>query len=135
MTFKRLDLYTAAGAEFNSKTGADDIHDDRAVAWKQKTKVTKEEVEELQELVEGIQGEDVEWVDEYEGHMAEEMADIIYTVFTMAHAMDVDIHGAFMTKHRYNIQKSGSKMEDGKVVDDSDTPKPDFTKFVQGGDR
>ena len=133
MGFERLDLYTAAGAEFNAKTGADEIHDDRGEGFRDKARVVDEETQELLELTEPLVEDGVQWTAEHEGYIAEEMADVVYTIMTMAHAMDIDIHGAFMAKHRYNIQKTGGNVEDGKVVDDADIEKPDFERFV-GGD-
>jgi NTP pyrophosphatase (non-canonical NTP hydrolase) len=134
MGFERLDLYTAAGAEFNAKTGADEIHDDRGEGFRDKARVVDEEVKELLELTEPLARDDVYWDRDEEAKIAEEMADVVYTIMTMAHAMDIDIHGAFMAKHRYNIQKSGGTVEDGKVVDDAGIEKPDFEPFVWSGE-
>ena len=62
--------------------------------------------------------------------VAEEMADVMVTVSLLADMMGISWLDAYMAKMEYNMHKSFEKDENGKVTDDSDVEKPDFTQFV-----
>lgn len=64
--------------------------------------------------------------------VAEEMADVLVTIFIQAHRMGIDIDSAYEAKMNYNLQKTGERNEDGKVVDDAELEKPDFSRFTDG---
>lgn len=66
------------------------------------------------------------------GDVAEEAADVLITVFVLADIMNIDISSAYNEKMLYNIQKSGEKDENGKVIDDVEMDKPDFHLFTDG---
>jgi len=61
---------------------------------------------------------------------AEEMADVLITIFIQADRMGIDVSGAFNAKMMYNLDKTGERNDDGKVVDDAVIEKPDFSRFV-----
>lgn len=81
--------------------------------------------EEFEEFMEAYIKGDIEGV-------AEEMADVLITMFIQADRMGIDIGGAYQEKMAYNLEKTGERDEDGKVVDDASTLKPDFSQFVTG---
>ena len=76
-------------------------------------------VEEMGELSEALNEDD-------RAAQAEELADLRVTVEVMAELLGVDLDAAFEKKMEYNLRKTASKTEGGKVVDDADVEKPDF---------
>lgn len=80
-------------------------------------------VEEFEEYIEAYLNGDEEDV-------AEEMADVLITIFIQADRMGIDIEEAYQRKMEYNLQKSGSRDENGKVTDDAGAEKPDFSQMV-----
>lgn len=82
-------------------------------------------VEEFEEYIEAYINGDLEKV-------AEEMADVLVTIFIQADRMGVDIDEAYQRKMEYNLQKSGERDENGKVVDDVEVTKPDFSTMLDG---
>lgn len=70
--------------------------------------------------------------DETMGHMAEEMADVLVTIHVLADMLGIDVKKAYNKKMEYNLQKSAQKDGDGKVTDDVDIQKPDFTSTIEG---
>lgn len=82
----------------------------------------------------------LEEFDEYEeayengelDEVAEEMADVLITIFIQADRMGIDIASAYNRKMEYNMDKSGDRNKDGKVKDDAEIEKPDFSRFTDG---
>lgn len=62
--------------------------------------------------------------------LAEELADVRVCIDLLAYMLDIDIAEAERKKMKYNSNKSSSKDEAGKVIDDADVEKPDFTDTV-----
>ncbi len=62
----------------------------------------------------------------------EEIADVLVTAFVLADRMDIDIDTAYQRKMEYNLQKSGERNQDGKIIDDAETEKPDFSEIDDG---
>lgn len=65
--------------------------------------------------------------------LLEELADLRVTIDLLAEMIGGDIVSAERAKMEYNLQKSGAMDEDGKIVDDTDIEKPDFTQFLDEG--
>ena len=65
--------------------------------------------------------------------VAEEMADVLVTIFLQADIMGIDVEGAYRAKMRYNVTKSSERDENGKITDDSEAEKPHFSDFVSEG--
>ena len=82
-------------------------------------------VEEFEEYIEAYLNRD-------EAGVAEEMADVLVTIFIQADRMGIDINEAYQRKMEYNLQKSGDVDENGKVVDDVEVTKPDFNQMLDG---
>mgnify|MGYP006294353753 FL=1 len=82
-------------------------------------------VEEFEEYIEAYLNRD-------EAGVAEEMADVLVTIFIQADRMGIDINEAYQRKMEYNLQKSGDVDENGKVVDDVEVTKPDFSQMLDG---
>lgn len=78
--------------------------------------VVKEEWEELEEAYD--EGSDPE--------LAEEMADMLVTIFVLAQTMELDIDKAYQDKMEYNLEKTGERDMNDKIVDDADVEKPGF---------
>lgn len=128
-------------AQFAEKHDLDDIEDGDTQPYNSQFNVMEEEFEEVREALAGFVAMELqpEKLDEHynpakEAALAEELADLRFTVDLMASMVGVDIVGAEVAKARYNLEKSAEKNEDGKVIDDSDIEKPDFSKYVQRGD-
>jgi NTP pyrophosphatase (non-canonical NTP hydrolase) len=84
--------------------------------------VFQEEVDELEQAFE-----------ESDYHaVKEEMADVLVTIFVLADRMDIDIDAAYEAKMLYNLSKSGERDENGKIMDDARTEKPDFSEMEDG---
>jgi len=81
--------------------------------------------EEFEEFIEAYIKGDLDDV-------AEEMADVLITIFIQADRMGIDISGAYREKMMYNLEKSGERDDNGKVVDDVRVQKPDFSEFTDG---
>lgn len=62
--------------------------------------------------------------------VAEELADMLVTIYLQADIMGIDIEQAYRAKMRYNIEKSDERNEDGKITDDAEVEKPNFSRFV-----
>lgn len=62
--------------------------------------------------------------------LAEELADLRVTIDLLAKMLMIDIELAERTKMNYNVRKSGSRDEDGKIVDDANIEKPSFDHCV-----
>jgi len=128
------DTFTVGAELFNDVVGIGDRDVHRAIEYRDRFAVVEEEVEELSEAV-GLmimrgdyeKGLGLEQAKDAEGHAIEEMADVLVTVFSMAEALDIDIEEAYKRKMEYNMQKTGDKDSNGKVTDDADIDKPDFT--------
>lgn len=84
--------------------------------------VFEEEVEELEEAFENSRYHETK----------EEIADVLVTLFVLADRMDIDIDEAYQRKMEYNLQKSGERNPNGKIVDDADIDKPDFREMEDG---
>lgn len=61
------------------------------------------------------------------GEVVEEMADVLVTLFVQADRMGIDIGRAYNEKMEYNLTKSGIRNDAGKIIDDVDVNKPDFS--------
>jgi len=68
--------------------------------------------------------------DETMESMAEEMADVVVTMQVMADMLGIDLKKAYNLKMEYNLEKSATKDDNGKVTDDTGTRKPDFSEAV-----
>lgn len=80
--------------------------------------------EEMDEFLEAYDEGDM-------GEIAEEAADVAITMFIICEQMGISLQEAYMEKMLYNLGKSGVKDGEGKVIDDSNYPKPDFNAFVK----
>jgi len=52
--------------------------------------------------------------------LAEEMADAIFTIHLLAHLAGVNLREEFREKADYNLEKSGQRDENGKIIDDAE---------------
>lgn len=114
--------YTYLAHRFNRVNGIGfDGHPFGDDQWAQ-YEVFQEEVDELEEAFEASQYDEVK----------EEIADVLVTLFVLADRMDIDIDEAYQRKMEYNLNKTGERNSDGKIVDDADIEKPDFSEMNDG---
>jgi len=52
--------------------------------------------------------------------LAEEMADAVFTIHLLARMLGVDLRREFVEKAEYNLEKSGERDENGKIIDDAE---------------
>jgi len=89
--------------EFVEKNNMDSVMDQ----WR----VVREERHELdKELTKRHFGE--------ENNVAEEIADEMITLMVLGEIMDINYTEELIKKMKYNVQKTGEKDENGKVIDD-----------------
>lgn len=81
--------------------------------------------EEIDEMVEAYNEGDID-------AFTEEQADVIVVIKVICAMMEIDSSKAYRAKMMYNLRKSGTTNEDGKVIDDSDISKPDFGLYNNG---
>lgn len=126
------DIYTQLAERFDDQTGLSEVTQSRTEELFDRLDVLLEEVDELEEAIEVHETVSMDMfhsvadVQEQEAAVVEELADVLVTAFTMADVLDYDITHAYGKKMEYNLEKSGDRVEDGKVVDDADIEKPDF---------
>ena len=127
------DVYISVIRRFNDQTGITRKAENTAESHAQKFDVIEEELDELDEaislmeMVENNRGQfTVTEPDDYRAEIAEELADVIISAFSMGIAQDIDVRRAFLKKMQYNLHKTGNEWEGGKVQDDVNIEKPDF---------
>lgn len=101
------DLYKSLTREFHDAAGID--HEgtkEDELLW---VSMLTEEVGELAEAVNK----------DKEDAIGEELADVVIVAFGMARVCGIDMREEFIEKMEYNVEKSGTKTEGGKVVDDA----------------
>lgn len=86
--------------------------------------VVEEEIQELERAWAGLWNEGNDDWESVEGTQAldawaEEAADVVFTLFLAAEMLDVDLHEVYAEKAQYNLKKTPSKDENGKVIDDA----------------
>lgn len=107
--------------------GVSDIYQDHATDFAEKNglnsgdsfsqmEVCREEIEELDELLKTILWKDVFAVSN--DSLAEEMADVIFTVHLLADLLDIDLRRHYCAKARYNLLKTATRDANGKITDD-----------------
>lgn len=112
--------YTYMARRFNESMGVDE--DGVADA---------DEIRAQQNVIEEEYGEYCDAFSRYDrGDIAEEMADVLVTIFVQADRLDIDIGEAYKRKMTYNLKKSGRRDDSGKVKDDVNIEKPDFSDLV-----
>lgn len=79
--------------------------------------------EEFEEVESALKHESIDDV-------AEEIADLIITARILGALMDIDCGAAYKAKMKYNMSKTGKTDENGKVQDDGQLEKPDFSQFA-----
>lgn len=126
------DPYLQPARLFNLKAGIPE-NENRADEYVDRSDVIAEEVIELFDEVTYHVIATERDLPPNEDMIAEELADVLFTVMSFADAMDIDIGEAYRRKAQYNLQKSGDQVVDGKVQDDADVEKPDFDDLVGGG--
>jgi NTP pyrophosphatase (non-canonical NTP hydrolase) len=134
------DVYVFMAHRFNEKTGINEASDIGAKSHRQRFAVLNEEVKEVDEAV-GLMilREDNEEIlydsdpQDVRADIAEELADVVVSAFSMAEAVDIDLREAYIQKMQYNLNKTDGEMVDGKVQDDVEVEKPDFTSCVGDG--
>lgn len=116
-----LDLYERRTNEFARKNDLDSS--DARSQWD----VVQEEIEEFEEAWERVEP----WLPEDDplspellsepslDDLEEEAADVVFTVFLLADLLGMDLRKRFDEKSRYNLQKSGERDENGKIIDDA----------------
>jgi NTP pyrophosphatase (non-canonical NTP hydrolase) len=100
-------------------------------------RVFEEEVDELDDeylawyanMVEGVTTHEF-GTEDRRAKLAEELADVRVTIDVLAAMLKIDIVEAERKKMEYNCNKSSEKDDKGKVVDNADIEKPDFTDTV-----
>lgn len=116
--------YTYLAHRFNRKNGVNLEGGPFSEEVDAQYNVYKEEVEELEKAYNESRYHDVK----------EELADVLVTLFILAERMDIDIDECYQRKMEYNLQKSGERNSEGKIVDDADVEKPNFEE-IDGGFR
>jgi len=134
---ERYDLYTRMAHDFCVTSGINREHGKTPQSFHQTFNVIDEEVRELDEAVglmelrasnqEILYNKDWRSV---EPEVAEELADVVISCFSMAEAVGIDLRQAFIRKMEYNMYKASGGFEDGKLQDDAGIPKPDFGDCV-----
>lgn len=65
-------------------------------------------------------------------NVVEEAVDVVITMAILCDRMGIDLEEAYKAKMEYNLAKSGETDNNGKVVDDSEMEKPNFSSFING---
>lgn len=124
-------------AEFMDSAEIGPEYDSVVGAVQSQHRVFEEEVDELNDeylawyrnMVEGVTITEF-GTEERRAKLAEELADVRVTIDLLAAMLKIDIAEAERKKMEYNCNKSSEKDDKGKVVDDADIEKPDFTDTV-----
>lgn len=101
------DLYKRLTRDFHDTAGID--HEgtkEDQLLW---VSMLTEEVGELAEAVNK----------DKDDALGEELADVVIVAFGMARICGIDLREEFVEKMEYNVEKSGTTTEGGKVVDDA----------------
>jgi NTP pyrophosphatase (non-canonical NTP hydrolase) len=117
-----LDEYQRLVQEF--ATNNDLEPEDAPQQWE----VVEEELDEMREEFEELRFEHVPMFGEWSTAagsepvepLAEEMADAIFTIHLLASMLGIDLRREFIEKANYNLEKSGQRNEDGKIIDDAE---------------
>jgi len=111
-------LYTRKTREFASNNDLDES--DIPSQWE----VVKEELREMADAYsefEGLARTTAEGaaMQSTRSSLAEEMADAVFTIHLLAHLAGVNLREEFREKADYNLEKSGERDENGKIIDDA----------------
>jgi len=119
-----IDMYQRLVQEFASNNDLEP--EDAPSQWG----VVEEEFEEMRAEFEelrfehipefGSDGWDAAAGNEPLDSLAEEMADAIFTIHLLARMLDIDLRREFIEKANYNLEKSGQRDENGKIIDDAE---------------
>lgn len=115
----RDDPYSRLAGAFADKHGL--TSDDVESQWD----VVEEEIEELEEAYE-MWSLFLETDGAYkpdpgaERDLAEEMADVLFTVHLLARMIGIDLRSEYVQKSLYNLEKSPDRDGNGKITDDAE---------------
>ena len=112
-------LYSRKTREFLDKHDLDES--DIPAHWK----VIEEEIDEFKEAFEEFEYLETTTAEgaamqSVRSSLAEEMADVVFTIHLLAHLSGIDLRQQFREKADYNLQKSGQRNEEGKIIDDAE---------------
>jgi len=133
------DLFKRLAREFRHEVDIGPEYRDLDHAVQGHWRVAKEEMDELDIEVENLvraydlsKGEQVGISSNHHDNVAEELADVLVTLHVLADMLGIDAQEAYRKKMEYNMKKSSSKDENGKVTDDGEVEKPDFGDTYDG---
>lgn len=119
-----LDLYQRLTEKFRQQNDLDAA--DITTQWS----VVEEEIDEMNEEFKTLRKEHIPHFgsDGWKAaagnppveRLAEEMVDAIYTIHLAARMLDIDLRERYREKAEYNLEKSGERDENGKIIDDAE---------------